>query len=92
MDNSTIIFLKSKRNENARVLTFFRGLSWKKLLQLRHTLHQGIGMPWRLDWVSSQLLYRYVFLTNKKTLFKYKKTEVILIKVNEVRNERLSEN
>lgn len=92
MDKSTIFFLKSKRNDNARVLTFFRGLSWKKLLQLRHTLHQGIGMPWRLDWVSSQLLYRYVFLTNKKTLFRFKKTEVILIEENEVRKDRLSEN
>ena len=69
MDNSTIIFLKSKRNENARVLTFFRELSWKKLLQLRHTLHQGIGMPWRLDWVSSQLLYRYVFFNQQKDAF-----------------------
>jgi len=85
VDKKTIIFLKSKRKENARVLTFFRGLSWKKLLQLRHTLHQGIGMPWQLDWVSSQLLYRYVFLTNKKTLFKFRKTEVILIEVNEIR-------
>lgn len=32
------------------------------------------------------------FLSNKKTLFKFKKTEVILIEVNEIRKQKRSEN